>query len=43
MPARPILDLLAGVGRLTAAALAEPVLAALGYRHPHGVDAVLFG
>jgi GrpB-like predicted nucleotidyltransferase (UPF0157 family) len=43
MPAKPILDMMAGIGRLADADLAEPALARLGYdRIPHRVDAVLF-
>jgi GrpB-like predicted nucleotidyltransferase (UPF0157 family) len=43
MPAKPILDMIAGVGQLADADLAEPALVELGYdRHPHRVDAVLF-
>ena len=43
LPAKPILDMIAGVGTLADADAAEPALAALGYeRVPHRVDAVLF-
>jgi GrpB-like predicted nucleotidyltransferase (UPF0157 family) len=43
MPAKPILDMIAGVEQLADADRAEPALGELGYdRHPHRVDAVLF-
>jgi GrpB-like predicted nucleotidyltransferase (UPF0157 family) len=43
MPAKPIIDMIAGVARLEDAELAEPQLTALGYRRlVHRVDAVLF-
>ncbi len=43
MPAKPILDMMAGVARLTDADAAEPLLAERGYaRQVHRVDAVLF-
>jgi GrpB-like predicted nucleotidyltransferase (UPF0157 family) len=43
MPAKPILDMIAGVGQLADATPAEPVLRQFGYeRRPHRVDAVLF-
>lgn len=43
MPAKPILDMMAGVADLGVADRALPLLAPLGYRWlPHRVDAVLF-
>jgi len=43
MPGKPMLDMMAGVGQLDDASLAEPALAALGYEpRPHRVDAALF-
>jgi GrpB-like predicted nucleotidyltransferase (UPF0157 family) len=43
MPAKPVIDMMAGVADLGVAERAEPVLAARGYRWiPHRVDAVLF-
>jgi GrpB-like predicted nucleotidyltransferase (UPF0157 family) len=43
MPAKPIIDMLAGVRDLEAGDRAEPLLAGLGYRRQvHRVDAVLF-
>jgi GrpB-like predicted nucleotidyltransferase (UPF0157 family) len=43
LPAKPILDMIAGVGRLDDADAAAPALTALGYEHvPHRIDAVLF-
>jgi GrpB-like predicted nucleotidyltransferase (UPF0157 family) len=43
MPAKPVIDMMAGVADLGVAAQAEPLLAARGYRWiPHRVDAVLF-
>jgi GrpB-like predicted nucleotidyltransferase (UPF0157 family) len=43
MPAKPIIDMIAGVPDLAVAGPAEPLLAGLGYRRfAHRVDAVLF-
>lgn len=43
MPAKPIIDMIAGIGRLADADDAEPALLRLGYvRRPHRVDAARF-
>ncbi|MGI8882563.1 MAG: GrpB family protein [Jatrophihabitans sp.] len=43
MPAKPLIDMMAGIARLADADAAEPLLAGLGYaRQIHRVDAVLF-
>jgi GrpB-like predicted nucleotidyltransferase (UPF0157 family) len=43
MPAKPVIDMIAGVPNLAVAEPAEPLLAGLGYRRVvHRVDAVLF-
>ncbi len=43
MPAKPVIDMIAGVRGLEDAEQAEPLLARLGYhRAVHRVDAVLF-
>ena len=43
LPAKPIIDMIAGIGRLEDADRAEAVLAELGYqRTPHRIDAALF-
>ena len=43
LPAKPVLDMIAGVGGLADADAAEPALATLGYeRVPHRDDAALF-